>query len=335
MRVVLEVTNGPKKGNRFLLIQGQRLRIGRTQVSEKAFPDDDRLSSRHFEVWTDDAGCFIRDLKSTNGTKVNDELIVERALSKGDVIVAGRTHFLVQVEGVEEGAANKSAGRISAHIDEAAMARALRGKLHIDCTVEDTEAGWKLFRGEVKGIEPATLAQLVSGMRKYKLWLSVDFRRLGQPLPDGIQPIYLIDWLPVEVAEAMSPVLIDTDSLEHDVWEPWINAGWGADCVVALFTDLPEDKFLAHLRSIARVKGHAADGSADAVAGIYWPSILAPALMSSTSDMVKNLMSGLKCALVELPDLPDSWQLFGKESLVKTLTGFGFRIFDPKSETVT
>ena len=56
-----------------------------------------------------------------------------------------------------------------------------------------------------------------------------------------------------------------------------------------------------------------------------WPGILAPSLMSSDSDPVKRLTSGLEGVIVELPDHPDTWQLFGPESHAATLKGFGMK----------
>lgn len=55
---------------------------------------DPALSSRHFEIENRGAEFLIRDLESTNGTRVNGRLIRATELRSGDRIEAGTSHFL-------------------------------------------------------------------------------------------------------------------------------------------------------------------------------------------------------------------------------------------------
>ena len=95
MRLILHVSSGPSAGRRILLNAGQALQVGRTEYADFAVPDD-QISSVHFAVEAAAAGCFVKDLKSRNGTYLNGARIAERTeLRHGDEIRAGRTTFAV------------------------------------------------------------------------------------------------------------------------------------------------------------------------------------------------------------------------------------------------
>jgi len=55
--------------------------------------EDVTVSNYHAEFLDGPGATYIRDLNSTNGTYVNGERVVERALSRGDVIVIGKHRF--------------------------------------------------------------------------------------------------------------------------------------------------------------------------------------------------------------------------------------------------
>jgi hypothetical protein len=99
MRVILEIESGGSSGRKIHLRDGEAVRVGRTEWSDVAIPDDVQLSSEHFSIECQPAGCFIRDLGSTNGTLLNGERVAELVrVQHGDQIVAGTTRFLVKTE---------------------------------------------------------------------------------------------------------------------------------------------------------------------------------------------------------------------------------------------
>jgi hypothetical protein len=102
MPVTLLVVQGPYVGRQIPLGAGQVFRVGRTDRSEHAFPDDTYLSGAHFEVGCDEQGCWIRDLGSANGTFINGVKIEQTAVQEGDQIAAGETVFLIQPAGQEQ-----------------------------------------------------------------------------------------------------------------------------------------------------------------------------------------------------------------------------------------
>jgi serine/threonine-protein kinase len=61
-------------------------------------PDDGFLSRNHFLIEFNPPVCFLRDLGSTNGTKVNGVRIEAARLRDGDLISAGESSFVIRVE---------------------------------------------------------------------------------------------------------------------------------------------------------------------------------------------------------------------------------------------
>lgn len=94
---MLAVLSGPQKGRRYTLDR-EEIRLGRDQVCEIVL-DDEAASRIHAEIFQRDDALFLRDLKSTNGTYLNntrlsdEELVVEN----GDRIGIGDTLLLLQL----------------------------------------------------------------------------------------------------------------------------------------------------------------------------------------------------------------------------------------------
>jgi hypothetical protein len=82
-------------GQRFLLT-GARTSVGR-DVSADIQIDDSGLSRKHFELLWDGSKAGVRDLNSTNGTKLNGHTILESPINNEDVITAGRSEFVFRV----------------------------------------------------------------------------------------------------------------------------------------------------------------------------------------------------------------------------------------------
>lgn len=86
-----------------LEVAGQRYVISaaRTVVGRDASADiqiaDNGLSRQHFEIIWDGAAAGVRDLQSTNGTKVNGRPITEVGISTDSVIEAGQSTFVFRV----------------------------------------------------------------------------------------------------------------------------------------------------------------------------------------------------------------------------------------------
>lgn len=93
---VLEVVKGKPLGLE-IPVTGDWLSIGRHRDC-KVRPNCKLVSSRHCLIHKRSYGVYLKDLKSTNGTYVNDEKIEgEVELSDGDVVRLGNMEFVTQI----------------------------------------------------------------------------------------------------------------------------------------------------------------------------------------------------------------------------------------------
>jgi hypothetical protein len=163
------------------------------------------------------------------------------------------------------------------------------------------------------------------------VYLVVDFKHLGTPLPEELTaPAYLFDWLDPVAAAVVSPVIISPEDLL--TWPKLVEQGWGNDAVICLFSKEEKPILLEHLRRACRAKTSAVDPNA-AILGYCWPSVLAPLLSHHTPSFVQQLLTGIDAVLVELPDLPETWQVFGGGQIVELLDRLGFRARSPENIT--
>jgi two-component system NtrC family sensor kinase len=102
----LVVIQGTNKGSRYALEQpeGVAMTIGR-EAGNAIQLDDHEVSRRHAEVRLVDGTFLLGDLKSSNGTFVNDERIERIELSRGDRIRIGRTVLVYAQDAADEEAA--------------------------------------------------------------------------------------------------------------------------------------------------------------------------------------------------------------------------------------
>lgn len=86
----LLVTQGePDVPRTHIILKEGMFTIGR-ENSSSFIVSDLRVSNKHCQFVYTEAGFFLRDLASTNGTYVNDELIIGRILRDSDLIRLGR-----------------------------------------------------------------------------------------------------------------------------------------------------------------------------------------------------------------------------------------------------
>ena len=83
----LVLMDGASQGRQISLAIGST-RIGRVDGNDVVI-DNPSVSSAHAELDLSASGCILRDLKSTNGTRVNGQPIVETRLFRDDSIMFG------------------------------------------------------------------------------------------------------------------------------------------------------------------------------------------------------------------------------------------------------
>lgn len=303
------------------------LQVGRTEWADHSFPHDGYLSSLHFRLESDESDCYLRDLGSANGTFVNGREVKERVrLSDGDEILAGRTTFVVHVPGAERaqpglvGSAQARPSPRPAAVAPALPMPAARRKAAF--TAEQCDSGLTLCRGSVEELAPGELAVLLS--ESTPAYLIVDFHHLGEPPPpDLAAPSYLFDWLDPAAVPEVSPIVLGQDDLV--TWPMLVDSGWGKDAVVGLFSRQEKPALLEHLRRSCRTKPGDPQPN-DPILGYCWPCVLAQLLSHSAADFVQRLLAGIDAVLVEFPELPETWQLYGPRDLVGQLSRLGFEL---------
>lgn len=98
MKVDLEVTAGPHTGQIYHFDNHSTFVVGRSSGAQFSVPDDGFLSRHHFLIEFNPPACCLRDLGSTNGTKVNGLRVETVRLRNGDQITAGGSSFVIHVE---------------------------------------------------------------------------------------------------------------------------------------------------------------------------------------------------------------------------------------------
>src|SRR5438094_151582 len=85
------VIYGMDLGKKYNLDQATII-LGRSSKTDIQI-DQESVSRNHAKIINNGKSILIRDLGSTNGTYVNDELIDEHVLRDGDLVKIGRTIF--------------------------------------------------------------------------------------------------------------------------------------------------------------------------------------------------------------------------------------------------
>jgi pSer/pThr/pTyr-binding forkhead associated (FHA) protein len=326
MRVVFEVASGPDAGRKVSLGARQVLGVGRTEWADLAVAGDTGLADVHFSLETDHAHCYLQDLAGGEGTQINGQQAAGRVkLRDGDRILAGNTRFTVRIEanqvvpGPDLSVNDMRRTNLVAPLRPVTATRP-PGRSVAHYTVERCDTGLTLYRGHVDEIAPQELA--VALAQVFPPCLIVDFKKLESGRPSSLaSPDYLFDWLDPLAAAAVSPVVLAPGELP--TWPALIEEGWGEDAVICFFSRQEKAALLAHLRA-ASCDNSDPKGRGAASMGFCWPSVMAPLLAHYEPAFVKNLVRGIDAVLVELPDLPVTWQLYGDENLAKTLDRLGF-----------
>ncbi len=89
------LTDETDKGRRYRVILSSPMTLGRGDC-DVSITGDDAVSKRHCELFARDGSVYVRDLSSSNGTKVNDVRIKEEKLSDGDRLTIGARSYIVE-----------------------------------------------------------------------------------------------------------------------------------------------------------------------------------------------------------------------------------------------
>jgi serine/threonine-protein kinase len=97
-KVLLEVIEGPHAPLRFEFTRHETFLVGRSRTAHLRLAADRSFSRHHFLLEIDPPRCFLRDLGSRNGTRVNGAKVREAYLKNGDLISGGQTRLRITLE---------------------------------------------------------------------------------------------------------------------------------------------------------------------------------------------------------------------------------------------
>ena len=97
MRVAIVANSGPATPRRIVLRGGQIARFGRTEWTDFAFPSDAAMADVHFAIRCGTEICSIQRLAMDRETFVNGAAVEIARLVDGDVVTAGQTQFVVEI----------------------------------------------------------------------------------------------------------------------------------------------------------------------------------------------------------------------------------------------
>jgi hypothetical protein len=97
-RPVLSVTRGPGMGLVYEVKTAGPTSLGRAKVNDIVLNEDVAVSSEHCRIRPEDGTFVVHDLKSTNGTFVNDKRVSRQPLTEGDTIQVGETYLQFRLE---------------------------------------------------------------------------------------------------------------------------------------------------------------------------------------------------------------------------------------------
>ncbi len=100
MRMAILVQLGATTTRRIVLKGGQVAKFGRTEWADFTFAEDSQMSELHFAIQCGMEAGSLQALSPQHPTLVNEVPVEKTRLKNGDVIRAGRTTFLVQLEDI-------------------------------------------------------------------------------------------------------------------------------------------------------------------------------------------------------------------------------------------
>ncbi len=326
----LQVTSEIELGRKFWLALGQSSTFGRTENADFSFASDSTMSSEHFRVSINAEQCEIEDLKSRGGTWQNGKRINKNILRDGDQIVAGKTEFAIEIDGIAGSA--RLSGDVGVIEPARVTAKANQASRQVfDVTKKRLSCGLWRLRGLLPDDE--SFVQIIDSLQRLGIYyLLIDFSRINIPLPNGLDfsKSSLFDWMP-ESAMKKSPLLCTPQELAE--WKLYVDEGLGCDAIIVLQSELPKEELLAKLRRRLVSSSNGTEASRG-ILGFCWPSVLESLIETNSNEFGKSFFDDVKLVVIEVPGKPEQWQLFGQEEAVETATKIGLRIAKDTSKEI-
>ena len=264
MPLLLSIDSGPLADTTFPIRAGEPLRIGRTREASCAIPHDELLSRVHFELQQIGPDYRLRDLKSSNGTRLNGVPVTESVVRAGDEITAGGTRFSIRA-----GQDAPSAGPQAADPNSSAVHDSLLAKIrkHLQPLYAVVDAAH----------EPSVLRTLMESTSEHI------------SLFEGEAAARLAHFAPYLVRLPPGSALL----------EALVRGGWGKGWGVYFASSAAPHDLLAFLRRL--LVTHLPDGTG-ALLRFYDPRVLRVLLPSITPAQQRHLFGPIRFFLMEAED---------------------------------
>ncbi|MBR4574122.1 MAG: FHA domain-containing protein [Lachnospiraceae bacterium] len=95
--LLVTLTDRTDPERQYRIVLKGSMSIGRSRC-DVIITGDDALSKRHCELYEEDNKVFVRDLSSSNGTRVNGKNVTSERLSDGDELTIGSRTYSVKME---------------------------------------------------------------------------------------------------------------------------------------------------------------------------------------------------------------------------------------------
>lgn len=240
-RLIVEVRGGRAHGTKAVILAGQTRTFGRTEIADIAVPHDPEMSSVHFELSWSGAQCRLRDRKSLRGTELNGAPVLKASVPHGGWIRAGRTDFMVYVEG--------HGARLIVSGDE--------GDAELGADDEDEAAPDPSEERRLAAAKKA-LSELRAESAKEPLYAILDAARDPRILSilresvESHQSLY--EGTDGDVMEDVAPYLAGPMRADSPLLDNLVEAGWGRRFGLFVTSRAPFKEVRRHLRRFLMVE---------------------------------------------------------------------------------
>ena len=287
MQLILEAIEGPARGKVFRLLAGQSASLGRSYSADFVLAEDPFLSGTHFGLELGHDRLQVRDLNSSNGTRLNGRRIHEDeriTLFDGDRISAGKSTFLIKLEGAPE-SYSKPAPAPPPKPKPPPAAPLPPAEKTLRMPDPPPRATEDLF--EILARQRGTLYAVLDGARNQEIWLLLrDAGEQHASLYEGDQALSFGEYAPFLVQLPPDCELLRT----------LVRLGWGDSWGVLLTSKQEFDAVRKHLRRFLLIR----DTEGEQVYFRYFdPRVLRVFLPACTAEEAEEFFGPISCFLLE------------------------------------
>lgn len=250
-RLIVEVRGGRANGTKVVIDPGGKLRFGRTDLADVVVPGDELLGGVHFELGWDGRRASLKDRRSLEGTTLNGAKVARTEVPHGGWIRAGRTDFLVYVEGHGLAAPARDEG----HGSEYGLIESTD-----DSPESEPEAGDELDPSDTperRAAADLALQRLRAEAARQPLFAVLDAARDERILPILRESIErhqsLYEGVDGEALEDVAPYLAGPMRADSMLLDRLVLGGWGRRWGIYVTSPSPFREVRRHLRRFLMV----------------------------------------------------------------------------------